>query len=56
MRSNLDWTYDSNGSWKGLDKLVKDLHDHGQHYNILIVSNHYLALDWLKDIRTYFMA
>lgn len=39
MRAHLDWTYDSDGKFAGLPDVVKDLHDHGQHY-IMIVVRH----------------
>lgn len=33
----MDWTVDP-VKYKGLPDLVKDLHDHGQHYMIIVVS------------------
>ena len=31
MSQRMDWTYDT-GNFSGLPDIVKDLHDHGQHY------------------------
>ena len=39
MRAHLDFTYDSSGSYAGLPQVVDDLHAHGQHYIMIIVSN-----------------
>ncbi|XP_076451187.1 lysosomal alpha-glucosidase-like isoform X2 [Babylonia areolata] len=36
MRARLDWTYDANGSYAGLNELVDDLHQHNQHYVIIV--------------------
>ena len=38
MRSHLDWTYDSTGQFAGLPAVVNDVHAHGQHYVLIIVS------------------
>ena len=37
MDKLLDWTYDT-GNYSGLPELVEDLHTHGQHYVIIVVS------------------
>ncbi|WAQ96934.1 LYAG-like protein [Mya arenaria] len=36
MRDHLDWTYDSTHQFRGLPDVVQDLHDHGQHYIMII--------------------
>ena len=38
MDKYLDWTYDKT-KYAGLPDIVKDLHDHGQKYVIIVVSS-----------------
>jgi alpha-glucosidase (family GH31 glycosyl hydrolase) len=37
MYKHLDWTYDTS-KYNGLPDVVADLHQHGQHYIMIIVS------------------
>ena len=36
MQDHLDWTYDKD-RFSGLDGVVKDLHDSGKHYVMIVV-------------------
>jgi len=38
MKAHLDWTYDAKGNFSDLPDVVQDLHQHGQHYVIIVVS------------------
>ena len=49
MSAYKDWTYDSNASYAGLDKIVDDLHSHNQHYVMIIVRHTHCVLNpWAK--------
>lgn len=43
MDNHLDWTYDTK-NFAGLGDVVKDLHDHGQHYVMIVVRKEARAL------------
>ena len=36
MHTHWDWTYDTD-KYKDLPAIVKDLHEHGQHYIMIVV-------------------
>jgi alpha-glucosidase (family GH31 glycosyl hydrolase) len=38
MKDHLDWTYDKD-NFTDLKNVVKDLHDHGQHYIMIVVRS-----------------
>ena len=43
MDKHFDWTYDHD-KYSDLPAIVKDLHDHGQHYMMIVVSTTLLLL------------